>query len=76
MSTPNKTVYLIRGSDPREIRSVQESFQHDHESVCQSFPDLNDLYGRTEMFRAGMFPSKPDPTTYHPYQIFMMFLKK
>ena len=31
---------------------------------------------RTEMFRAGMFPSEPDPTAYHPRQILMMLFKK
>ena len=32
--------------------------------------------GRTKMFRAGMLPGEPHPTTYHPCQILMMLLKK
>jgi len=28
------------------------------------------------MFRAGMFPSEPNPTTHHPDQIIMMLFKK
>jgi len=32
--------------------------------------------GRTEMFRASMFPGEPDPTIYHSCQVLMMLFEK